>query len=143
MQRQILAGKCVPMGIAENKCGSCNQCCISFDIPEIGKKAGVPCRYLTQHGCGIYQNRPPTCRNFQCAWLKLELKPMMRPNRCGFILSFDEASKDGLRAICYKNSLGSVCRKAKKWLEKKFTKNKMPILWRNPDGTYDNRGEHK
>jgi Fe-S-cluster containining protein len=64
-------------------CGSCNACCIilridsepgystRFDSGEdIAKPAGVPCRYLTSMGCGIYDVRPLVCRSFKCDWLK-------------------------------------------------------------------------
>jgi Fe-S-cluster containining protein len=42
-----------------------------FDNGEdIAKPAGVPCRYLTNQGCGIYEVRPQLCRKFKCDWLQ-------------------------------------------------------------------------
>jgi len=37
---------------------------------DIAKKAGEPCRFLAEHGCGIYEVRPLVCRRFRCDWLK-------------------------------------------------------------------------
>lgn len=64
-------------------CGSCNACCTLLRIdPEpgfstrldnaedIAKPAGVPCRFLTAEGCGIYEVRPLVCRTFKCDYLK-------------------------------------------------------------------------
>ena len=42
-----------------------------FDTGEdIAKAAGVPCRFLTKTGCGIYSVRPQVCRKFKCDWLQ-------------------------------------------------------------------------
>jgi len=42
-----------------------------FDTGEdIAKEAGVPCRFLTSRGCGIYAVRPVVCRSFKCDWLQ-------------------------------------------------------------------------
>jgi hypothetical protein len=46
------------------KCLHCGDCCIRFEIPEINKRAGVRCQYLTDKNlCSIYykSERPMVC----------------------------------------------------------------------------------
>ena len=63
-------------------CGSCTACCTQLRIDslpgfstridngeDVAKPAGVPCRFLSEKGCGIYTVRPPVCRHFACDWL--------------------------------------------------------------------------
>lgn len=63
-------------------CGSCSACCTFLRIDsqagfstrldnneDIAKKAGEPCRFLAEQGCGIYGVRPLVCRRFRCDWL--------------------------------------------------------------------------
>lgn len=62
---------------------SCTACCTFLRIEsqpgyttrydtgeDLAKEAGVPCKYLTKKGCGIYAVRPQVCRKFQCDWLQ-------------------------------------------------------------------------
>ncbi len=64
-------------------CMSCTACCTYLRIEsqpgyttrydtgeDIAKAAGIPCRYLTEKGCGIYEVRPQLCRKFQCDWIQ-------------------------------------------------------------------------
>jgi hypothetical protein len=69
-------------------CGPCKACCVELkiDVPELRKKARVPCRHLTQSRCGIYARRPPVCRHFLCGWrLFEELGDDWRPDRSGVL----------------------------------------------------------
>jgi hypothetical protein len=46
------------------KCLHCGWCCTSFEIPELGKRAGERCQYLTDGNlCSIYDKpeRPMLC----------------------------------------------------------------------------------
>lgn len=45
------------------------MCCVLPAIRELGKPANVPCKHLTETGCGIYESRPQVCRSFECHWL--------------------------------------------------------------------------
>lgn len=67
----------------ERSCQGCIACCIVLRIDsqpgyttrydngeDIAKPAGVPCRFLTDKGCGIHEVRPQLCRKFQCDWLQ-------------------------------------------------------------------------
>ena len=69
-------------------CGPCTVCCVvlKIDVPELRKKARVPCRHLTGSGCGIYESRPPVCRQFLCGWrLFEELGDDWRPDQSGVL----------------------------------------------------------
>ncbi len=70
-------------------CGPCNACCVELkiDVPELRKKARVPCQHLTASGCGIYAKRPPVCQQFLCGWrLFEELGDDWRPDRSGVMV---------------------------------------------------------
>lgn len=54
----------------KRKCGACTLCCTTLAVPELDKPNGVRCVHLTDEGCGIYEDRPPSCRTFECAWLR-------------------------------------------------------------------------
>lgn len=75
------------MTVPGRECGACRQCCITTDIVEIGKKAGEPCRHLTESGCGIYDNRPEVCRAFECGWrLNPKYRADERPDQVGILV---------------------------------------------------------
>ncbi|HVW75063.1 MAG TPA: hypothetical protein VHC39_15610 [Rhizomicrobium sp.] len=73
----------------KRRCGPCHACCIVLEIaaPALRKKARVPCRHLSQGGCGIYATRPGVCRQFLCGWrLFEELGDDWRPDRSGVMV---------------------------------------------------------
>ena len=44
-------------------CLHCGDCCTRFEIPEVEKIAGVPCKHLTAKMlCAIYTDRPEVCK---------------------------------------------------------------------------------
>jgi len=67
----------------ERTCFTCTACCVYLRIDsqpgyttlydtgeDIAKDAGIPCRFLTESGCGVHAVRPQLCRKFQCDWLQ-------------------------------------------------------------------------
>lgn len=66
-------------------CGSCTLCCELLPIPEIKKPASVLCSNCTiNKGCNIYNNRPKSCKNFDCLYLQSDdMDISLRPNECG------------------------------------------------------------
>ena len=81
MERSLVAGR---------SCGSCNVCCeaLTIDEPTLRKPQGMLCRNArADHSCGIYDARPPTCRDFYCGWRRLKWVPEpLRPDRSGVLL---------------------------------------------------------
>jgi hypothetical protein len=67
----------------EDGCGSCTQCCKAMAIKELEKPPDVWCRHaLKGRGCGIYADRPESCRVFECVWLSSAKRPpSLRPDR--------------------------------------------------------------
>jgi hypothetical protein len=63
-------------------------------VKEIGLPAFTQCPQLqpmpaAKPGCGIYAQRPRSCRNWSCLWLKnVDWDDELRPDRCGVV--FDE-----------------------------------------------------
>ena len=51
-------------------CGGCTLCCKVYALPEIGKPAGVWCKYCEPgKGCKIHDALPDPCREFFCLWM--------------------------------------------------------------------------
>ena len=49
------------------------------------KPSFTPCEFQCAGGCGIYDQRPPDCRKFECDWLR-GLHEGMRPDSSGFVI---------------------------------------------------------
>lgn len=84
------------------QCGECTACCVLPRIspeeddgfPE-GKPGYHPCSHLCASGCGIYDNRPKLCRNYQCLWRYgiLGGDERRRPDKLGVMLTLDTHEK--------------------------------------------------
>ena len=67
-------------------CGACTVCCTwpTINKPEIQKVSGATCRHCTAAGCGMYETRPPVCREFFCAWRTVDIfDEDWRPDKSG------------------------------------------------------------
>ena len=69
-------------------CGDCSLCCKTLVIPELNKPKDSWCpHYARGLGCDIYNDRPPSCRDFSCHWLiDPTLGPEWKPNKCKMVL---------------------------------------------------------
>lgn len=74
------------MGI-NKECGECTLCCELLPIPEINKPENVLCGdCVLGKGCGIYNSRPESCRNFNCLYIEdTEMNEILRPDNCNVI----------------------------------------------------------
>jgi hypothetical protein len=72
------------------QCGDCSLCCKLLGIPELKKPKDAWCpNFVPGTGCGIYADRPPSCRNFVCRWLvNPTLGPEWKPNVCKMVLDY-------------------------------------------------------
>lgn len=69
-----------------NNCGECTACCTMLPVAAINKPSNTPCQHLCGRGCSIYENRPTTCAEFECAYLHANNIPKsLRPDKCGII----------------------------------------------------------
>lgn len=54
-------------------CQDCTGCCIVFEVKDVGKAFGEPCKHLGKTlfgtGCTIYEQRPDACQHYVCLWL--------------------------------------------------------------------------
>ena len=73
--------------MTERKCGSCSLCCKLLAVTELDKPLGKWCEHCKpgRGGCGIYDNRPESCREYECHWLRGDLSEHWEPLRCGMV----------------------------------------------------------
>lgn len=86
------------------ECGECTACCYALGVPATddecervgwtppGKDAWEPCQHDALSdgpGCGIYEDRPECCRQFECGWLQGAglLEDEDRPDKIGVIFA--------------------------------------------------------
>lgn len=79
-----------------NTCGGCTKCCEIVPVRELDKAGWEDCRHrrtvlhAAGPGCGIYQSRPASCRNWSCVWLTSKSwGPELRPDRLGIVVDPD------------------------------------------------------
>lgn len=79
--------------MSERSCGTCTACCNALAIEELAKPGFADCPNVQTHdahgcaGCAIYDDRPGSCRDFQCLWLQGHLREVDRPDRLGVIFT--------------------------------------------------------
>jgi len=70
-------------------------------VPELGKRTYEACGHLCEAGCGIYADRPRSCRSFECQWLRGMLEVdggvdlALRPDSCGVMFDYQAESAFG------------------------------------------------
>lgn len=67
------------------ECGSCTLCCELTRVPELDKPEWKLCDNCSV-GCNIYDERPQSCRDYQCAWSLGDLPDNTRPDISGFMV---------------------------------------------------------
>jgi hypothetical protein len=82
--------------MSERGCGDCGLCCTALAVPELDKPNGMQCKHRTPEGCAIYDDRPLSCRVFECAWLQGGGENYSRPDITGgvMIVEHDEGPGD-------------------------------------------------
>jgi hypothetical protein len=77
------------------ECGRCTACCEIAGVAELGKPYYQKCNdCVPKQGCGIYTERPPGCRLFECGWLQGHLSRNMRPDTCGVMVSASDGDPE-------------------------------------------------
>lgn len=77
-----------------NRCGACHVCC--NELENGAKPAFQPCEHLGEEGCNIYEDRPLTCRLFQCMWMMDSWPRKLRPDRAGVVAHWTTNKLGGL-----------------------------------------------
>ncbi|HUQ69252.1 MAG TPA: hypothetical protein VM165_07010 [Planctomycetaceae bacterium] len=81
----------------QRSCGSCTACCAVLAVVELRKPMRCACPHQAHDGCRIYADRPASCRQFNCLWLRggLPADEAWRPDRLGVLFdSFTRATDD-------------------------------------------------
>jgi hypothetical protein len=119
----------------KRSCGECRACCVVLgfeardDESPFEKPAGQACPQLVQIGCGIYQDRPPVCRRFQCGWLSAPNLPAeLRPDRCGVLFcTNDSVLGEGHAVYAYEMRPGAADAPLPSWLIGSLAR-EMPVI---------------
>lgn len=74
-------------------CDECNSCCkgnlLGMAYGNVfGNKRS--CIFLVKEKCAIYESRPDSCKNYQCAWSQGLLDIDMRPDKSGLLVSIEK-----------------------------------------------------
>jgi hypothetical protein len=79
------------------ECGACTACCSTLAIVELNKPARRACDHLCRAGCGIYDTRPASCREFHCLWLRgaIEGDVSLRPDALGVMFDYFQIASTG------------------------------------------------
>jgi hypothetical protein len=76
----------------KRECDGCTLCCTLTHVPELAKPIGKTCEFCDR-GCTVYEARPKSCRDFECAWLKGDMPNWMKPNKAHVMIeSFPDSS---------------------------------------------------
>jgi hypothetical protein len=78
--------------LEDRPCGDCVACCVllGIDAPELVKPEGQVCPNCTGRGCGVYEQRPPVCRGWNCAWKRIASMPSWtRPEQLGVMFTVE------------------------------------------------------
>lgn len=78
-------------------CGDCTLCCALERVPEIKKPGGRLCEHCDA-GCVIHEDRPKSCRDFECAWLASDMPEEWRPDLIGAYAAGNPAN--GVVRVC-------------------------------------------
>lgn len=98
-----------PKAVEGRSCGTCTACCTVLGVAEISKAVGEPCPMLRGegegHGCQSYENRPPSCQDWSCLWLRGVLNGADRPDRVGVVL---DMTTDGTKLVARESFPGGL-----------------------------------
>lgn len=68
----------------KRECGTCTACCSTMIVPELNKGAHRKCQHANE-GCVIYEQRPPTCADWDCLWVLGHFRDRDRPDKTGYV----------------------------------------------------------
>lgn len=91
-------------------CDNCDVCCVFPRVPELSKPERTACVNCTgSRLCSIYEDRPNSCRNFECMWLQGHFRDEDKPSISGVMV---ENHKKFIFAMCdgdeWKSMMGEL-----------------------------------
>lgn len=110
-------------------------------VHEIEKDTYQACDHLCEAGCGIYADRPRSCRTFECQWLRGVLEVdgsvdiALRPDSCGVIFDYQPQSAFGEAFMAWEVAPGaSASGDARNIIEELGEGFLVVIMTHDPDG---------
>lgn len=88
---QVLEPELLSQTVASGReCGNCTACCTVLAIVELQKPQRRACDHLCRSGCGIYADRPASCHEFHCLWLRgaIDGDEALRPDQLGVMFDY-------------------------------------------------------
>lgn len=80
---------------AARTCGGCQECCVRLGIEELDKPPMHLCPHMVGGGCGIYANRPHSCKHYACLWVIGVIPEQFKPEKIGVIIDQGVNDKQG------------------------------------------------
>ncbi len=91
----------LPTVLPGRECADCHVCCqvLTVDSPEFRKHGGCLCPHAREDAsCGIYPDRFPICREFECGWRIFKwVRLSLRPDQSGVLISKFQDHAQGAR----------------------------------------------
>lgn len=80
-----------------NACEGCTACCTVMAVPELRKPSRRACDHVRDDRCGAHDERPESCRAFNCLWLRGALGASVdwRPDALGVLFDGFVARESG------------------------------------------------
>lgn len=81
----------IALRIGGRSCGECTACCTVKGVRELGKPTQIACQHLCANGCGIYERRPQSCRDYACLWRQglIDGDERRRPDKLGVLFDYE------------------------------------------------------
>jgi hypothetical protein len=109
-------------------CGGCTLCCKLLPVPgpPLNKPDNVRCQHARSgRGCGIYADRPFSCRVFVCRWLAdTETAGQRRPDRAHYVIDLAEDYVELVQDTGERRKIGVI----QVWVDPAW-----PDAWRAPE----------
>lgn len=72
------------------ECGDCTVCCSVMAVTELRKASRRSCEHVGPEGCRIHPERPASCREFHCLWLRgvVAGDEALRPDALGVMFDY-------------------------------------------------------
>lgn len=108
-----------PATYSFRECGDCTMCCEGHLYGEAFGKPfgkGQKCFYLQNKSCTVYNERPDTCKKYQCAWSQGIIDESLKPNKCGVLISVE--GKPGSQYLKVIETDGPLKQEIREYLDK-------------------------
>jgi len=121
--------------MTERSCGKCKVCCTIMKVEELGKPRGTTCEMLGAEGCSVYNQRPSSCRAFECLWLKGFGSNGHRPDRSNVLVHAEDSPELGNIIVVNETKPGGYRNTKAKQVMKKLRQSGLDLYICHADGS--------